>query len=199
MGIALFAIASQTRDDAGMIFSATVCGLGIGFLVPDRILRAWVRSRHGRLRRSLPPALDLIVMSLEAGQPLDHALYQASRGLEKFAPELASEFSTVYLETRASKGRAEAIQYLGERNGEPEVEKFCNLLLDADRFGSSLAPTLRQHAKYLRIRFRQKAQESARKLTVKLVFPLFFFIFPAILVVTLGPAVLMLMKNFKAF
>src|SRR6202008_1381353 len=110
--------------------------------------------------RSLPPALDLIVMSLEAGQPLDHALYLASRGLEKFAPELASEFATVYLETRASKGRAEAIQYLGERNGEPELEKFCNLLLDADRFGSSLAPTLRQHAKYLRIRFRQKAQES---------------------------------------
>jgi tight adherence protein C len=86
---------------------------------------------------------------------------------------------------------------MAERNNEPELRKLCLLLVESDRFGTSLAPTLRQHARYLRVRFRQNAQEAARKLTVKLVFPVFFLIFPSILVVTLGPAALTLVKHLK--
>jgi tight adherence protein C len=197
LAVVFCAIALQTRDDGSMIFAAAVCGLGLGFLAPERILDVLIKSRNQRLRRSLPPALDLMVMSLEAGQALDQAMLLASRGLQSFSPELSQELLSVYLETRASKSRADSIRHMRDRNSEPELRKFCNLLLDADRFGSSLAPTLRQHAKFLRVRFRQRAQEDARKLTVKMVFPVFFLIFPSILVVTLGPAVLIMQKYLK--
>lgn len=190
-------IALLTGDDGSRVFTSAVCGLGLGFLGPERFLDAQIRSRNNRMRRALPPALDLMVMSLEAGQPLDQGLLLASRGLQNFSPDLSAEFQSVYLETRASKSRAESIRHMAERNTEPEIHKFCTLLLDSDRFGSSLAPALRQHAKFLRIRSRQRAQEAARKLTVKMVFPVFFLIFPAILVVTLGPAVLTMSKYFR--
>ncbi len=194
-GVVFCVFALQKQDDAVMIFVAVACGLGLGFLIPERFLDYLISSRNDRLRRGLPPALDLLVMSLEAGQSLDQAMLLASRGLQKFSPDLANELLTVYLETRASKSRAESIRHMAQRNSEGEIRKFCALLLDSDRFGSSLAPTLRQHSKYLRVRYRQRAQEAARKLTVKMVFPVFFLIFPAILVVTLGPAVLMMMRQ----
>lgn len=197
-GLALAVTAFHSQGgDLWMAFAGGICGMGFGFLIPERFLDYRISSRNDSLRRALPPALDLMVMSLEAGQPIDQAIVLASRGLEKFSPDLARELLNVYLETRASKSRADSIRNLADRNSEPELRKFCTLLLDSDRFGSSLAPTLRQHSKYLRVRFRQRAQEAARKLTVKMVFPVFFLIFPAILVVTLGPAVLMMMKQLK--
>ncbi|MBL8174998.1 MAG: type II secretion system F family protein [Bryobacterales bacterium] len=195
IGFLFLVLALQKQSDAAAIVTALACGLGLGFLIPERFLDHLISSRNDRLRRALPPALDLLVMSLEAGQSLDQAMLLASRGLQKFSPDLSNELLTVYLETRASKSRAESIRHMAERNSESEIRKVCALLLDSDRFGSSLAPTLRQHSKYLRVRYRQKAQEAARKLTVKMVFPVFFLIFPAILVVTLGPAVLLLMRQ----
>ncbi|MBS1827793.1 MAG: type II secretion system F family protein [Acidobacteria bacterium] len=198
IGLLFCFYALQKQDDVAAIVIAIACGLGLGFLIPERFLDYLISSRNDRLRRALPPALDLLVMGMEAGQSLDQAMLLASRGLQKFSPDLAGELLTVYLETRASKSRAESIRHMAERNSEPEIRKFCALLLDSDRFGSSLAPTLRQHAKFLRVRYRQRAQEQARKLTVKMVFPVFFLIFPAILVVTLGPAVLLLMRQMSS-
>jgi len=199
--ICLLAIWNQGTDSITVngVFAAAICGLGFGFLLPERFLDAMVAARNDRIRRALPSALDLIVMSLEAGQSLDQALVLASRGLGKFSQELSAELMQVHLETRASKSRVEAVQHLADRNGEPELRKLCNLLTDSDRFGSSLAPTLRQHSRFLRVRFRQRAQEQARKLSVKMVFPVFFLIFPSILVITLGPAVLTLLKTFRDF
>lgn len=192
---ALFAIlATFNRADGGMAMAAAICGLGIGFLLPERFLDWQISSRNDRLRRAIPPAVDLTVMALEAGQNLDQALQSASRGLRNTFPDLAGELQQAHLQMRASKGRAEALRDMSERNNEPELRKLCLLLVESDRFGTSLAPALRQHSKYIRVRFRQKAQEAARKLTVKLVFPVFFLIFPAILVVTLGPAALTLIK-----
>lgn len=199
LGVTFCVLAIWLQQDASPGFAALVCGLGLGFLVPERLLDSRISSRNGKLRRSLPPALDLVVMSLEAGQSIDQALLAASRGLRVLMPDLSSEFAQTHVEARISNGRADAIQAMADRNSEPELKKLCQLLIDSDRFGSSLAPTLRQHSKFLRIRFRQRAQESARKLTVKLVFPLFFLIFPAILVVTLAPAVLSFRKYFNAF
>lgn len=196
LGLIFCALAVVWNDGSG--FAALVCGLGLGFLIPERVLDAYIKSRNERLRKALPPALDLIVMSLEGGQPMDQALLSASRGLRVLLPDLAEEFTQAHVEARMAGGRAEALQNLADRNSEPELRKLCQLMIDSDRFGSSLAPTLRQHSKFLRVRFRQKAQESARKLTVKLVFPLFFLIFPAILVVTLAPAVLAFRKFFSA-
>lgn len=195
---ALFAIvAAANQNDGEMALAAAICGLGIGFLLPERFLDWQISARNDRLRRALSPALDLTVMALEAGQNLDQSLLSASRGLRSTFPDLAAELQQAHLEMRASKARAEALRHMAERNSEPELRKLCLLLAESDRFGTSLAPALRQHAKYIRVRFRQRAQEAARKLTVKLVFPVFFLIFPSILVVTLGPAALMLMKYLK--
>jgi tight adherence protein C len=191
-------IALNTRDDWSLALLAAVCGIGLGYLLPERFLDSQIRRRNDRLRRALAPALDLLVMSIEAGQSLDLAMLSASRALKALFPDLSAEFAQVHLETRASKSRAEAIRHMVERNTEPDLRKFCQLLLDSDRFGTSVGPTLRNHAKYLRIRFRQKAQETARKLSVKMVFPVFFLIFPSVLVVTLGPAVLLMYRSFKS-
>jgi len=97
------------------------------------------------------------------------------------------------IELRTDISRADALRNFGERSGDQEVRKFCNLLIDTDRFGTSVGPALKTHARYLRIRYRQLAQERARKVGVKLIFPIFFLIFPSVLLVTLGPAVIQLM------
>lgn len=196
LGLTLGVLASFGEQST--VSMAVVCGLGLGFLIPERFLDARIRAHNDNLRRALPSALDLMVMSLEAGQALDQAILLSSTGIQTFAPELSGELTQVYLQTRTGMPRQEALAVMAERCREPEVRKFCQVLIDSDRFGSSLAPTLRQHARFLRTRFRQKAQESARKLSVKLVIPIFFLIFPAILVVTLGPAVLMAMKSMPA-
>jgi tight adherence protein C len=101
------------------------------------------------------------------------------------------------LELRADATRIDALRNFANRTGDIELRKFASLLIETDRFGSSLGPALRTHAKYLRTRFRQKAQESARKVSVKLIFPIFFLIFPSVLLVTLGPAVILLMTQLK--
>ncbi len=195
---AFFAIIAAANQNSGeMALAAAICGLGIGFLLPERFLDWRISARNDRLRRAISPALDLTVMALEAGQNLDQSLLSASRGLRATFPDLAAELHQAHLEMRAAKARGEALTHMAGRNNEPELRKLCLLLVESDRFGTSLAPALRQHSKYLRVRFRQKAQEAARKLTVKLVFPVFFLIFPSILVVTLGPAALTLMKYLK--
>lgn len=175
-----------------------LCGMGFGFFAPDRFLTWRVRARMQRLRAALPAALDLMVLGIEAGQSLDYALADASRGLRTTHPELSSELAQLYLELRAGSSRQEAFRNMAERNREPELRKLANLLIDSDRFGSSLGPALRTHSKYLRTRFRQKAQEQARKVAVKLIFPIFFLIFPSVLLVTLGPACLMMMTQLRS-
>ena len=112
-------------------------------------------------------------------------------------PDLSAELSQVHLELRAGRSRAEALRHLGARNADPELRKLSGLLVDSERFGTSLGPALRTHAKYLRTRMRQQAQEQARKVTVKLIFPVFFLIFPSVILVTLGPAVLLIFSQMK--
>jgi len=172
-----------------------VCGVGIGFLIPDRVLK-WIEGkRKQRLRQALPAALDLLVLSLEAGQGLDSALIDTSSELKRIYPDLSEELTLAHLEARAGQSRADVLDRLAVRTREPEIRKLTNLLLDGDRFGTSLGPALRNHANHTRTRRRQAAQEQARKTGVKLVFPVFFLIFPCVLLVTLGPAVLRLMKG----
>ena len=184
------------RESAAMI--ALLCGAAFGFLLPDRLLSARIRARSKRLRSGIPPALDLMVLSLEAGQSLDLTLEYTSRALKTTHPDLSSELSQTHLELRARDARVEAIRNLADRTGEPELRKLSNLLIDSDRFGTSLGLALRIHAKYLRVRFRQQAQETARKVGVKLIFPIFLLIFPSVLLVTLGPACMMMYTQLHA-
>lgn len=175
-----------------------ICGGAFGYMMPDRILTMLASARAKRLRRALPSALDLMVLALEAGQSLDQSIIDTSRALKSSHPDLATELLLLHLDLRANTSRADSLRNLAERNEDPELRKVTTLLIDADRFGTTLGPALRTHSRYLRIRFRQKAQEAARKLSVKLIFPVFFLIFPSVVLVTLGPAAIMIMTQLKA-
>jgi tight adherence protein C len=174
-----------------------ICGLGIGFLLPDRVLSSRVRARAQRLRSAIPPAMDLMVLAMEAGQAIDQAIADASRGLKRTHPDLSAEFAQLCMELRTGGARANSFRAMAARNKEPELRKLANLLIDSDRFGVSIGPALRSHSKHLRTRFRQLAQEKARKIGVKLIFPVFFLIFPSVLLVTLGPACIMMFQQLK--
>lgn len=185
------------QRDLSMMPLPMICGLGLGFLIPDRVLTSRVSGRAQRLRTAIPPALDLIVLAMEAGQGLDQSIADASRGLKRTHPELSAELAQLYMELRTGSSRADAFRALAGRNREPELRKIANLLIDSDRFGVSISPALRSHARYMRTRFRQQAQEKARKIGVKLIFPVFFLIFPSVLLVTLGPACMMMYQQLK--
>lgn len=186
---------------AGNFFSMPLvpmlCGAGLGFLLPDRILHWRARARVTRLRTGLPAALDLLILGIESGQSLDSTIADASRALRLTHPDLSTEMSQLQLELRAGHSRTDAFRSFAERNREPEIRKLCSVFVDADRFGAALGPALRTHAKYLRTRFRQQSQEAARKVGVKLIFPVFFLIFPSVLLVTLGPACMMMYDQLR--
>ncbi len=200
LGLAIIAdwLVLAVMGTAGGLLVPAVCGLGFGYMIPKRILEWQVRGRAQRLRSALPPALDLMVLALEAGQTLDHGIVDASRAIGRIYPDLSSELTFCSLEMRAGTPRGEALRRMAERCGEEEVRKLVGVLVDGERFGTSLGPALRSHAHYLRIRMRHKAQEASRKLTVKLVIPVFFLIFPSVLLVTLGPAYLQLRQFLDA-
>jgi tight adherence protein C len=184
--------ATVTFGQASNAFLPAACGLAFGYMVPDRILTRLARRRSALLRRGLPAALDLMVLAVEAGQALDAAILDTSRGLRISHPDLAAEFTQLHLELKTNTSREDALRNFSRRTRESEIQKFAALLIDTDRFGTTLAPALRVHARYLRTRFRQSAQERARKVSVKLIFPVFFLIFPSVILVTLGPAVLLI-------
>lgn len=198
LGITVASAAVMVRGDTGSGVLPLICGMGFGYMLPDRILSRMARARAGRLRRALPPALDMLVLTMEAGQSLDQAILDSAYSLRNTHPDLSGELINLHLESRASNNRAAAIRNFAERNNEPELRKFASLLIDTDRFGTSIGPALRNHARYLRIRFRQQAQEAARKIGVKLIFPVFFLIFPSVLLVTLGPACILIFTEMRA-
>lgn len=178
-------------------FLPAICGLAFGYMIPDRILSRLAVRRSALVRRGLPAALDLMVLAVEAGQALDASILDTSHGLRISYPDLAAEFTQLHLELRANTSREEALRNFAKRTRDAEIQKFAALMIDTDRFGTSLGPALRVHARYLRTRFRQAAQEKGRKVGVKLIFPVFFLIFPSVILVTLGPAVLLISSQMK--
>jgi len=171
-----------------------VAAAGAGWALPGFLLERKVSRRQERLRLSLPDALDLMVVSVEAGLGLDQAMMNVGRELSMAHPELSEELGLVNLEIRAGKRRGEALRNLGQRTGEPELRKLTAILIQSDRFGTSMAEALRTHSDFMRVRRRQDAEERAAKVGVKLVFPIFFFILPSMLVVAAGPGLLQVFK-----
>ena len=167
----------------------------VGYMLPGYILDKKIVKRQEILRLSLPDALDMMVVSVEAGLGLDQAIQHVGRELQGTHKELSEEFSLVNLEMRAGKRRSEALKNLAERTGEPELQKLVAILIQTDRFGTSMSESLRSHSDFLRIKRRQQAEERAGKVGVKLVFPIFFFILPSMLVVAAGPGMLQVFKQ----
>ena len=169
-------------------------GIGAGWILPRFFLEKKVAKRQDVLRLSLPDALDLLVVSIEAGLGLDQAIQHVARELYTSHPELSDEMSLVTLEMRQGKRRSEALRNFAERTGEAEFRKLVAILIQNDRFGTSMGESLRTHSDFLRVRRRQEAEERAGKVGVKLVFPIFFFILPSMLIVAAGPGILQIFK-----
>jgi tight adherence protein C len=182
-----------SNNTLGLVLVGFVA-LGSYFLV-GFVLSHLVDARRERLRMSLPDALDLLVVCVEAGQGLDQAMRVVSRELEFSHRELSEELSLVSLEMRAGKARSEALSHMAERTGESELKKLVSVLIQTDRFGTSVGEALRTHGDYLRVRRAQDAEERAGKVGVKLIFPIFFCIMPSIMIVSAGPGMLVLFRQ----
>lgn len=170
----------------------------IGFIAPGVMVHRRFRLRQKAILNGLPDALDLSVICLEAGCSLDVAITKTSQELSLAHPELAEEFSTLRAEIRAGKPKIEAFKHFADRTELDEVRALAATLMHTDRFGTSVAQALRAHAETARTKRRQRAEERAGKASVKLVFPLVFFLFPAFFVVTLGPAIVQFSRVFMS-
>jgi tight adherence protein C len=171
-----------------------VAGAGIGWRVPGFILKKKVAKRQERLKLSLPDALDLIIVSVEAGLGLDQAIQFVAVELHDAHPELCDELQLLGLEMRAGLRRADALRLFAERTGEEEIQRLVAILVQNDRFGTSMADSLRTHSQFLRTRRKQDAEERGAKVGVKLVFPIFIFIMPSMMIVAAGPGLLQVFK-----
>ena len=171
--------------------------LGLGFIAPDFWLGRTIKARQKRVRRGLPDVLDLLVICTEAGLSLDQATARAASELSKAQPDLCDELGIVVLEQRAGRARADAWKQMADRTGVDSLRNLVSMLVQSEQFGTSIAKTMRTHADTMRTQRIQAVEEQAAKTSVKLVFPLVFFIFPALFIVTLGPAVILMMESFK--
>lgn len=172
-----------------------VAATGLGYYAPVLYLESLVKKRQEQLRLGLPDALDMMVVSVEAGLGLDQALQYVSREMEHTHVDLSDELGLVGLEMRAGKRRAESLRNLADRTGEPELRKLVAILIQSDRFGTSMGESLRTHSDFMRLRRKQEAEERAAKVGVKLVFPIFLFILPSMMLVAAGPALLKVFRD----
>jgi tight adherence protein C len=162
----------------------------IAYVVAGMVLARLARRRQHRIRLGLPDALDLLVVSVEAGLGLDQAIQRVGQELAYAHPDLCEEFRLVNLELRAGKERSDALRHLADRTGVDDLASLVAMLIQTDKFGTSVAQSLRVFSDTMRTKRRQRAEEAAAKTGVKMVFPLVICIFPAIWVVTLGPAII---------
>ncbi len=176
---------------------ALILGAVLGFFGPDLVLSYLVTRRQEKIRHSLPDALDLLVVCMEAGLGIDQAIVRVGDEMGLTARDLAEEFQIINREQRAGKPRLDAWRSMADRVDSDFVRQFVTMLVQTERFGTPIAHALGVFADTLRVRRTQAAEEAAAKTGVKLLFPLVLFIFPSIFVVTLGPAIIGLQKMFQ--
>ena len=189
-----FFVAARAADVFALRIVLIAGSAIVGYLIPALIVEHLITVRLEKLRFALPDVLDLLVVCVEAGQGLDQAMITVSRELATTHPLLCGELTLVNLELRAGLRRADALHNLAERTGESEIRKLVSILTQTDRFGTSIADALRSHSMFMRRRRRLEAEERAGKIGVKLVFPIFLFLLPAMLVISAGPGLLQVFK-----
>lgn len=190
-GIAIFSSPLEQTNKLGAMLAA----IAIGFFGPNEYVRMAAKRRQKQIHRALANALDLMVVCVESGLGLDQAILQVAKELEHAHPEISEELAIVNLELKAGKRRAEALRNLADRTAVEDLKKLVAVLIQADRFGTGVAQSLRAHSDYMRVQARQIAEEKAAKLGVKLVFPIFFCILPSLFVVTVGPVVMKIIRE----
>jgi tight adherence protein C len=176
------------------IFSLVI-GAGLGFYIPELIL-AFIRS--GRMERvflGLPDALDLLVVCVESGLGLDAAMRKVSEEMGDSNPDVCAEFHVCNMQLQMGRPRREVLHDVGIRSGVDDMKSLAAILIQADRFGSSIAQALRVQSDSMRVKRSQMAEEKAQQTAVKMIFPLVLFIFPGIFVVLVGPAAIMMIRN----
>jgi tight adherence protein C len=171
----------------------------MGYLLPSIMVGRRVKKRQKEMQKALPDALDMLVVSVEAGLGLNQAMVRVSEEIYRISPVLSEQLALVNLEIRAGTSRPEALRNLAERTGLQDISSLVGMLIQTDRFGTSVADALRVHSDTMRTKRRQRAEEAAAKTTIKLIFPLVFCIFPAMFVVILGPAMIQIMAALKGF
>jgi tight adherence protein C len=192
---AAIVFAGRPGADRDYFFLTVAGGAVLGYMLPGQLLLWKIGRRKHAIERGLPHALDLMVVCVESGLGLDQTTVQVARELQVAYPEISDEFAVMNLELRAGKRRAEALHNLADRTGVADLRKLVAVLVQTDRFGTSIAQTLRGHSEYMRVMARQRAEEKAAKLAVKLVFPIFFCILPSLFVVTVGPVLTRLIRD----
>jgi tight adherence protein C len=202
LAIALAVLASMIMPlfggAAASVFLASVWAGALGWIAPAFYVGRRVRARQNEIQRTLPDALDMLVVCVEAGLGLNQALVRVAEELDRVSPVLSEQLIMVNLEMRAGTAREEALRRLAERTGVTEVSSLVSMLIQTDRFGTSVAHALRVQAGSLRTKRRQRAEEAAAKTAVKLVFPLVIFIFPALFVIILAPAMIQIFTTLGA-
>jgi tight adherence protein C len=171
----------------------------LGYVLPAFYIAARIKSRQKQMQKALPDALDLLVVCVEAGLGLNQALVRVSEEIERVSTVLSEQIGLVNLEIRAGTPRDEALRNLADRTGLEDIRSLVAMLIQTDRFGTSIAQALRVQSETLRTKRRQRAEEAAAKTTIKLVFPLVLFIFPAMFVVILGPALIQIFEVLANF
>jgi len=192
--VAVAAVAGSDTDPSNK-FIVVLLATAMGFFGPNEYVRRKATGRQKQIARGLPNALDLLVVCVESGLGLDQAILQVSKELEHAHPEISEEFGLVNLELKAGKCRVEALRNLAERTGVDDLKKLVAVLIQADRFGTGVAQSLRAHSDFMRVQARQVAEEKAAKLGVKLIFPIFFCILPSLFVVTVGPVAMKIIRE----
>jgi tight adherence protein C len=193
-GLTALALLNSTMDP-GNKAAGILAAVAIGFFGPNEFVRMAAKRRQKKVHRGLANALDLLVVCVESGLGLDQAIMQVAKELEQAHPEITEELAIVNFELKAGKRRAEALRNLADRTAVEDLKKLVAVLIQADRFGTGVAQSLRAHSDYMRVQARQIAEEKAAKLGVKLVFPIFFCILPSLFVVTVGPVVMKIMRE----
>ena len=178
--------------------TSLVIGGGLGFYLPEIGLWFMIRSRTEKIFLSMPDSLDLLVVCVEAGLGLDAGMRRVSEELADSAPELCAEFDMANMQLQMGRPRREVLHDLGVRTGVDDMRSLAAILIQADKFGSSIAQALRVQSDSMRVKRRQLAEERAQQTAVKMIFPLVLFIFPGIFVVLVGPAAIMMINGLLA-
>lgn len=193
VGLALLAVVLGGAREVGWM--AAAMGGIFGYIAPSFWLDSRANQRKTEIQLALPDALDLLVVCVEAGLGLNQAILRVADEIEHVSAAMSEELGLVNLEIRAGTPRDEALRHLGERSGVEDLRSLTTMLIQTDRFGTSVADALRVHADTLRTKRKQRAEEAAAKTAIKMLFPLVMFIFPSLFIAILGPAFIQILRT----